>query len=60
MARLGLPITAMVSFTLVARAFGSQRPLLDIIYGAALGVVSWLLFTELGLQLGSFLPIAGV
>jgi putative tricarboxylic transport membrane protein len=60
MAPLGLPITAMISFTLVARAFGSRRPLLDIAYGAALGVVAWLLFTELGLQLGSFLPIAGV
>jgi putative tricarboxylic transport membrane protein len=60
MSRLGLPITAMISFTLVARAFGSQRPLLDIVSGAILGAVAWLLFTELGLQLGKFLPIAGV
>jgi putative tricarboxylic transport membrane protein len=59
-ARLGLPITAVISFTLVARAFGSRRPLLDIVYGAALGIVAWLLFTELGLQLGKFLPVAGV
>jgi putative tricarboxylic transport membrane protein len=60
MARLGLPITAMISFTLVARAFGSRRLVLDIVSGAILGAVAWLLFTELGLQLGKFLPIAGV
>lgn len=56
---LGLPITAMISFTLVARSFGSKRTWLDIIYGAALGSFAWLLFTRLGLQLGGFLPIAG-
>lgn len=55
----GLPITAMISFTLVARSFGSRRTWLDIIYGAALGTFAWLLFTSLGLQLGSFLPVAG-
>lgn len=59
MTRLGLPITATLSFALVARAFGSRRTLLDIAYGAALGVAAWVLFTKLGLQLGGFLPIAG-
>lgn len=57
---LGLPITAMISFALVARAFGSRRSLLDLLYGALLGSAAWLLFTELGLQLGGFLPIAGI
>jgi putative tricarboxylic transport membrane protein len=57
---LGLPITAMLSFTLVARSFGSRRWWLDAIYGALLGIASWFLFTSLGLQLGSFLPIAGI
>lgn len=59
MRHLGLPITAMVSFTLVARAFGSRNILLDLVWGALLGAFSWFLFTRLGLQLGGFLPIAG-
>lgn len=57
---LGLPITAALSFTLVARAFGSRRLLIDAASGAALGVAAWVLFSRLGLQLGGFLPIAGV
>jgi putative tricarboxylic transport membrane protein len=57
---LGLPITAMLSFTLVARSFGSRKSWLDAIYGALLGIASWFLFTRLGLQLGGFLPIAGL
>jgi putative tricarboxylic transport membrane protein len=57
---LGLPITAMLSFALVARAFGSRKTIADIIAGALLGALAWLLFTRLGLQLGGFLPIAGL
>lgn len=56
---LGLPITAMLSFVLVARAFGSKKLVIDIISGAVLGTLAWFLFTRLGLQLGPFLPIAG-
>jgi putative tricarboxylic transport membrane protein len=56
---LGLPITATISFTLVARAFGSRHIVIDIIAGAILGSAAWLLFTRLGLQLGGFLPVAG-
>jgi putative tricarboxylic transport membrane protein len=57
---MGLPITAMLSFTLVARAFGSRKTVVDVIFGTLLGTLSWLLFTRLGLQLGGFLPIAGL
>lgn len=57
---LGLPLTAMISFTLVARSFGSRKPLLDVLYGAALGIASWFLFSRLGLQLGGFLPVGGL
>jgi len=56
---LGLPITAMLSFVLVARAFGSRRVRADLLVGLILGSVCWLLFTWLGLQLGGFLPVAG-
>ncbi len=57
---LGLPLTAALSFMLVARALGSNRVVLDLISGFILGAVSWFLFSELGLQLGGFLPVAGV
>jgi putative tricarboxylic transport membrane protein len=56
---LGLPITATLSFTLVARAFGSRRIIVDLVAGAILGSAAWVLFTRLGLQLGGFLPVAG-
>ncbi len=56
---LGLPLTAAISFMLVARALGSKRVLLDIVSGLVLGSVAWLMFSWLGLQLGSFLPLAG-
>jgi putative tricarboxylic transport membrane protein len=57
---LGLPLTAMLSFMLVARAFGSRRVVADLSIGLVLGVVSWLLFSWLGLQLGGLFPLAGV
>jgi len=56
---LGLPITAMLSFMLVARAFGSRRLVLDLLAGFVLASFSWLLFGWLGLQLGGFFPLAG-
>jgi len=56
---LGLPITAMCSFMLVARAFGSRRVCFDLVIGLILGSVCWLLFTWLGLQLGGLLPVVG-
>ncbi|MFC0219867.1 tripartite tricarboxylate transporter TctB family protein [Pseudochelatococcus lubricantis] len=57
---LGLPLTAMLSFALVARSFGSRRIGLDLVSGAVLGTLAWLLFSRLGLQLGDFLPVAGI
>ena len=54
---LGLPLTAMLSFMLVARAFGSKRIVLDLTVGLMLGIACWLLFGWLGLQLGNFLPL---
>lgn len=57
---LGLPVTAMLSFMLVARAFGSKRIVLDLLVGFVLASLCWLLFGWLGLQLGGFFPLAGV
>lgn len=57
---LGLPITAMLSFMLVARAFGSKRLVSDLIVGFVLASLCWFLFGWLGLQLGGFFPLAGV
>lgn len=60
METLGLPATAMLSFMLVARAFGSKRIVSDLIVGLVLGGLSWFLFGQLGLQLGDFFPLAGL
>lgn len=60
MESLGLPLTAMVSFMLVARALGSRRIVVDLVSGFVLGSACWFLFSKLGLQLGGFLPLAGV
>ncbi|MCT8989723.1 tripartite tricarboxylate transporter TctB family protein [Chelativorans sp. SCAU2101] len=60
MRALGVPLTALLSFTLVARAFGSRRTMIDIATGAILGSLAWFLFTRLGLQLGGFMPFAGI
>jgi putative tricarboxylic transport membrane protein len=57
---LGLPLTATLSFALVARALGSRRIALDLAIGAALAAIAWVVFTTLGLQLGDFFPPAGV
>ncbi|NYT84580.1 tripartite tricarboxylate transporter TctB family protein [Pollutimonas harenae] len=56
---LGLPLTGMLSFMLVARAFGSPRLVSDLIIGLVLAGLGWLLFGWLGLDLGGFLPLAG-
>ncbi len=57
---LGLPVTAMLSFMLVARAFGSRRLVSDLVVGFVLASMCWFLFGWLGLQLGGFFPLAGV
>ena len=49
---LGFPVSAALTFALVARAFGSRRLLLDLGLGLLLGVACWLLFSlVLGLPL---------
>ncbi|MFA7668221.1 MAG: tripartite tricarboxylate transporter TctB family protein [Burkholderiaceae bacterium] len=60
MVPLGLPLTAMLVFMLVARALGSQRIVTDLVAGFALGSACWFMFSKLGLQLGGFMPMAGV
>ncbi len=56
---LGFPITAMLSFALVTRAFGSRRILMDCAIGLALGLICWAGFSKLGVSLGGLLPLAG-
>jgi len=57
MRTLGFPVTAAISFALVARAFGSRRLLLDIVIGAVLSVVAYFGFSRLGVSLGDVVPI---
>lgn len=59
MGALGLPFTATMSFMLVANAFGSRRWWLDLVWGGMLATLAWLLFAQLGLQLGRFFPPLG-
>jgi putative tricarboxylic transport membrane protein len=56
---LGFPLTAMLSFALVTRAFGSRRVLFDCSIGLVLGAVCWIGFSKLGVTLGGALPLAG-
>ena len=57
MRRFGFPVTAALSFALVARAFGSTTLVRDLAIGLAIGVISWYGFSEL---LGIGLPLAPV
>lgn len=54
---LGFPLTAMLVFALLTRAFASRRPLLDLLVGALLGSLAWWVFSRLGIALGAFLPV---
>ena len=56
---LGFPLGAGLSYACITRAFGSRNVLFDLAIGIALGSITWLAFTKLGVQLGPFLP-AGV
>ena len=54
---IGIPFSSMLSFALIARAFGSNKLLIDLLSGFTLGALSWLLFSYLGLNLGDFFPL---
>ncbi|VCU71223.1 Tripartite tricarboxylate transporter TctB family protein [Pigmentiphaga humi] len=56
---LGFPLTAMGSFALVTRAFGSRRLVFDCAIGLVLGLVCWFGFSKLGVGLGGLFPPAG-
>lgn len=56
---LGFPLTAMLAFALVTRAFGSRRALLDLAIGALLASAAWFGFSRLGISLGAFFPPLG-
>lgn len=57
MRHLGFPITAALSFALVARAFGSTRLWLDLAIGFAITTIAYFGFVHLGVTLGGFLPL---
>jgi putative tricarboxylic transport membrane protein len=56
---LGFPVTAALSFALIARAFGSRRLPLDLAIGLILALIAYYGFTRLGVGLGAILPILG-
>jgi putative tricarboxylic transport membrane protein len=57
---LGFPLTATLSFALVARAFGSRRPALDLLIGAALALIAYFGFIQLGVTLGGLFPLLDI
>lgn len=57
---LGFVLTCTGCFVLVAAAFKSHRYALNAVIGFAFAVLCWWAFRKLGVQLGGFLPIAGV
>ncbi|MFT3955801.1 MAG: tripartite tricarboxylate transporter TctB family protein [Piscinibacter sp.] len=56
---LGFAIGAGLAYACVTRAFGSGRSTRDVVIGLVLSAATWFLFTRLGVQLGSFLPLMG-
>ncbi len=60
MQHLGFPITAMLSFSLVTRAFGSRRIVFNAIIGLGLGLACWYGFGLLGVPLGHIIPVLGI
>jgi putative tricarboxylic transport membrane protein len=57
MRSLGFPLTGALCFALVARAFGSRRPAIDIAIGVLLSTAAHYGFAQLGVTLGGFLPL---
>ena len=57
---LGFVLTCTGCFVLVAAAFRSRSHVLNAGIGFAFALLCWWMFRKLGVQLGSFLPLAGV
>ena len=57
MRSLGFPLTATLSFAMVAHAFGSRRFVLDLVIGATLSAIAYWGFTRLGVGLGPAFPL---
>jgi putative tricarboxylic transport membrane protein len=57
MERFGFALSAALMFALITRAFGSQRLVIDLIIGAALGALVWWGFTGLGVTLGDVVRV---
>jgi putative tricarboxylic transport membrane protein len=55
----GFPVGGAVAYALVTRAYGSKRPLVDVVIGFVVTSITWFAFTKLGVQLGGFFPPGG-
>lgn len=53
---LGFPMAGGIAYAFITRAYGSRRTIIDLPIGLAVASLTWLAFTRLGVQLGSFLP----
>jgi putative tricarboxylic transport membrane protein len=60
MSTVGLPVTAAISYALIARTLGARNIAWNFAVGLALSSAAWWAFSTLGVQLGSFFPPLGV
>lgn len=56
---LGFVIGAGLAYACITRAFGTAKPVRDLLAGLVLAAATWFLFTRLGVQLGPLLPFLG-
>ncbi|MCR4524104.1 MULTISPECIES: tripartite tricarboxylate transporter TctB family protein [Bosea] len=55
----GFPLGGAMAYAFITRAYGSGKPLIDVLIGFAVASLTWLAFTRLGVQLGGFFPPGG-
>lgn len=55
----GFPLGGAVAYAFITRAYGSGKPLVDVLIGFAVASITWFAFTKLGVQLGGFFPPGG-
>ncbi len=55
----GFPLGGAVAYAFITRAYGSGKPLIDVLIGFAVASITWFAFTRLGVQLGGFFPPGG-
>jgi len=56
---VGFPLGGAFAYACITRAYGSKRPVADMLVGLVVTSLTWFAFTKLGVQLGGFFPPGG-